>query len=231
MIRKIYQSLVGGLNYLTLCCRPDIAYSVCVLAQKASAPTMSDLSNARRVLLYLKKTKNYGINFSRSSLHDVQLKIYVDSSFANGPNRRSINGYIILVNDNVIHWKTKISPMVYQSTTEAEFVAVALMLKDVEWVHNILSEIGINISLSVVFCDNQGAIKIFRASSSTARTKHLDYRLQYIKDLFNQGKYTLKYVTSEDNIADIFTKPLGRLHFNKVLNKIMTNLSNKHSKE
>ena len=220
---KLYQSIIGVLNYLCQCSRPDISYAVCVLAQKAKSPNENDLRRAKRVLLYLKRNCNYGIKFIISDNSNIRLDIYVDSSFANGVNRKSINGYIIFINGNLVHWKTRVSSMVCQSSTEAEFVAVAIAMKDVEWIFNIILELQQKISVACVFVDNQAAIKIFKSHVSTARTKHMDYRLQYVKELF-KTRYELRYVRSEDNIADVFTKGLGKNNFYKCMNKFMVKL-------
>ena len=71
----------------------------------------------------------YGIKFKFISQDEINLEVYVDSSFANGSNRKSINGYIIFINKNLIHWKSRSSAMVCLSSTEAEFVAVAMSLE------------------------------------------------------------------------------------------------------
>ena len=208
------------INYLVQCSRPDGAYSACVLAQKAKCPTKNDLKRALRVLIYFKSNSMYGIEYNLCKTSDIYLEVYVDSSFANGSNRKSINGYIIFINKNLLHWKSRTSAMVCQSSTEAEFVAVAMAMKDVEWIFNMLLELKQRIVVACVYCDNEAAIKIFKSHVSTARTKHMDYRLQYVKELFS-NRYELRYVRTEDNIADMFTKSLGKNNFYKMLNKVM----------
>ena len=89
------------------------------------------------------------------------MKIFVDSSFANGPQQRSVYGYAIKVDEVLIHWRSGVTPMVCLSTTEADFVAIALALKDVEWIYFLLQEANMHVEVAVIFCDNQGAIKIF----------------------------------------------------------------------
>lgn len=217
---------MGVINYLIQCSRPDGAYSGCVLAQKAKSPTKKDLKRALRVLIYFKTNYMYGILYIVCDTSDINLEVYVDSSFANGSNRKSINGYIIFINKNLVHWKSRSSAMVCQSSTEAEFVAVAMAMKDVEWIFNMLLELRQKILVACVYSDNEAAIKIFKSHVSTARTKHMDYRLQYVKELFSQ-RYELRHVRSEDNIADMFTKSLGRNNFYKQLNKVMTKFKHK----
>ena len=218
---KKFQTLVGSLNYLTTCSRPDIAYSVCMLAQKASKPSVKDLERGKRCLMYLKKTLDYSIRYNRSDQNRYQLKVFVDSSFANNSDRRSVHGFAIFLDNHLIHWKTKVSPMVCLSTTEAEFVAVALTMKEVQWISSILLELRLKLAVVCVYCDNQGAVKIFQSEQTTARTKHLDIRLQYVKELFRTKSYSIRYIKTEDNLADLFTKPLNRLDFNRLLARMM----------
>ena len=218
---KNYQAIVGSLNYLSTCSRPDIAYAVCVLSQRAANPTKRSMKLAERCLIYLNKTKHYSIRYQYKKEPSKELKVFVDSSFANAEKRRSIQGFAIFLDDKLLHWKSKVSPMVCTSTTEAEFVAAALTMKDVLWIESMLEEIGYDLKLTCVYCDNQGAVKIFQSESSTARTKHLDIRLQFIKETFKKDHRSLRYVKSEDNLADVFTKALGRLNFQRLVHSLM----------
>ena len=230
---KSYQAKVGLLNYLSVCSRPDITFAVCLLSQKASNPNKQDVGRVDRCLLYLKKMKTLCLKFSsiNSKSSSCTLKVFVDSSFANGPSRRSIHGFVIILDDNLIHWRTKISPMVCLSTTEAEFVAVAMTLKEVEWIHKILHELKVELRFTVIFTDNQGAIRVFESQTSTARTKHLDLRLQFTKQILQKKQYILRYVRSDENLADLFTKELARLNFQKLVSQLMMNFPFSTTKE
>ena len=63
----------------------------------------------------------------------------------------------------------------------------------------------------MLFCDNQGAIKIVQSRSDTARSKHIDIKLQTMKDAVLEGVIKVCCVQSSDNVADLFTKSLGSL--------------------
>ena len=135
------------------------------------------------------------------------------SSFANGSNRTSIYGFVIYVNEQVLHYKYKVQPLVIQSSTNAEFVAMALTIKEVKWILQVLEELQVLVDTSLLFCDNQGAIKIVQNRSATARSKHIDITLQSMKYSVLEGVIKVRYVQSSDNVADLFTKSLGRLQF------------------
>ena len=133
----------------------------------------------------------------------------MDASYASGSNRRSVYGFVIFLNKAVIHFKTKQQSLVTLSSTEAEFVALVLGIKGLKWIYQMIEEIGLPIKLAVVFCDNQGALKILKNEASTARTKHIDVRLQFLKEQVRNGLIETRYVQTNDQIADLFTKPLG----------------------
>ena len=111
--------------------------------------------------------------------------------------------------------------MIAQSSCETEFIAIAFALKEVLWIEELLNEIGVLYNTSVIFCDNLGAVKIAENQGSSGRTKHISIGLELIKQKVNEGKIIVQYIKGTNNIADVFTKPLGRLNFTRLINKIM----------
>ena len=220
--RRLYQSVIGTLNYITCCTRPDVAFAVNLLARRMQSPTYADLKRAKRVLVYLRDTKTKGIMIDKVDKNKkVQIKTFVDASLGNGSNRKSIFGYVIMLEENILSFKSKKQEIVAQSTCEAEYIALAYGIKETLWIEHILTEVGIGFKVSTVYCDNAGAIKVVHKQIATGRTRHLDLRLQMIKDLVVKGEIKVKYVKSELNVADIFTKPLGRMLFSKIADAIM----------
>ena len=130
-------------------------------------------------------------------------------------------GYVVFLNNQPVIWKSKLNPTVSLSSTEAEFVAVALSARDIQWLYHILLELGFIIRTSVIFCDNQGVLKIFKSESSAGKTRHVDIKLQYVKKLILTGQHIIRFVVSGDNVADVFTKPLHRLHFQKLISTML----------
>ena len=215
--KKLYQSLLGVPNYICNSTRPDVAFAVNFLATKASAPTVADLRRAKRCLVYLRDTRHLQLRYPEL-LSEFSLELYVDASYASGSNRRSVYGFVIFRNKAVIHFKTKQQSLVTLSITEAEFVALVLAIKELKWIYQMIEEIGLPIKLAVVFCDNQGALKILKNEASTARTEYIDVRLQFLKEQVREELLETFYVQINGQIADLFTKPLGRLAFDKLRN-------------
>ena len=81
----------------------------------------------------------------------------------------------------------------------------------------------VTLATSVVYCENQGALMILSNNSSTRRTKHFDTKLQLAKEQFGDKKFIARYVETSDQIADIFTKPLNRLAFEKLRHELLQN--------
>lgn len=100
--------------------------------------------------------------------------------------------------------------MVALSTTEAEYIALSKAVQQAKWVHSFLSEIGHEIPLPFhIYCDNQGAIAISENPKFHSRVKHIDIRFHFLRDAVEKGDVSIQYVPSEDNPADVLTKPLG----------------------
>ncbi len=134
----MYQSLIGTLNYVTNTTRPDIAFSVNLLARRTQNATIADLKRAKRVLTYLRDTSEMGITmFKRNHIGKAEVQVFVDSSYANGEGRRSIFGYVIVMDGNIICYKSKLEPIVAQSSCEAEYIALTFSIKELLWIENV----------------------------------------------------------------------------------------------
>uniref|UniRef100_A0A1S4AGJ5 Uncharacterized mitochondrial protein AtMg00810-like n=1 Tax=Nicotiana tabacum TaxID=4097 RepID=A0A1S4AGJ5_TOBAC len=114
-----YRKLVGKLNFLTNT-RLDIAYSVQLLSQFMQAPRDTHLTAAFHLFIYLMKDPTLGIFFSNNV--DCSISAYCDSDWAACPDsKRSVTGYIVLVGDNLISWKSKKQETISLSSVEAEY--------------------------------------------------------------------------------------------------------------
>ena len=124
----------------------------------------------------------------------------------------------------LLHWRSKTTATVCLSTTEAEFIAAAMAIRDLDWIYMMIQELNVDVLTAVIYCDNQGAVRIFTSETSTSRTRHLDVRLQFTKQHILSGKYEIRYITSDDNVADCFTKALYRLSFERLVNRLLVSL-------
>ena len=209
---KLYQSLVGALLYANQRTRPEISYSINQLSKYGQNPSYTHLKYGKRVLQYLKGSKEYGLLFKKKA-DKLNIKFYVDSEFGRHSEGKSIYGFVGLINDVPFTWKTKQLARPSLSSTESEFKAISESFKHIMFVNNVLTFIGINYNKIEVFNDNQGAIKIAKNNLSAKRTRHIQLRHFHVKDVLERDDVKLEFVKGDLNLADTFTKSLGRKKF------------------
>ena len=221
--QKQYQSAVGSLMYLAVSTRPDISYSVGSLARFNSKPTKEHWVALKRVLRYLKGTKDLGILYSKAE-KDSCIG-YTDADWAGDQDdRRSISGYVFLLSGGAISWKSQ-KRCVALSTAEAEYVAMSTATQEAIWLRQLIAEITSSEETPIlVYEDNQSAIAIARNPQFHGRTKHIDIRHHYVREEISKGTVTIQYCPSCDMAADILTKGLGSDSFSKL--RLKTSLTN-----
>ncbi|KAE8666843.1 hypothetical protein F3Y22_tig00112490pilonHSYRG00048 [Hibiscus syriacus] len=202
-----FKSLVGSLRYLT-CTRPDILHAVGLVSRYMESPTTTHFKAAKRILRYLKGTIDFGLFYSVSN--DYKLVGYSDSDWGGDiDNRRSTTGFVFFMGDIAFTWISKKQPIVTLSTCEAEYVAATSCVCHAIWLRNLLKEIGLIQEEPTKVCvDNKSAIALAKNPVFHDRTKHIDIRYHYIRECVARKDVEVEYVKSQDQVADIFTKPL-----------------------
>ncbi|KAG7544127.1 GAG-pre-integrase domain [Arabidopsis thaliana x Arabidopsis arenosa] len=203
----LYKQLIGSLMYITST-RPDLMYVVCLLSRYMADPYDQHLQAAKRVLRYIKGTLGFGVFYKRGVVGD--LTVYTDSDYAGDiDDRRSTSGYAFLLGGGAVAWASKKQPVVTLSTTEAEFVAAAYCACQCVWMRRILEEFGLEQSGSTtIMCDNSSAIKLSKNPVLHGRSKHIDVRFHFLRDLTKDGVVKLVHCGTNEQVADILTKPL-----------------------
>jgi hypothetical protein len=219
-----YMSLVGGLLWLAGRSRPDIGYIVGVLCRASARPTLAHWQAASRVVKYLKGTRQLALTFSKdgpatlfrgSHAHDYNSKELVlgftDSDYAGDKvTRRSTSAYAFL-RHGLIAWSSKLQDLVTLSSMEAELVSSCNATKYTAYLKQLMRELGIE-DFEVptpMFGDNQSSIAwANRDDMVSKRSKHIDVRYHYTRDAIQNGLITFSYVNTNNNVADILTKPL-----------------------
>ena len=218
-----YRSLIGNLLYLAICTRPDIIYAVSKAARKSKEPNLEDWDNVIRILIYLKGTINYGINFSRNP----DVKAFVDADYAGDlETRRSTTGFLITIGNTPTSWCSKLQHCISTSTAEAEYYSLSECSKHCIWYMNLLNELRMNIKNIEIYIDNKAAIYNAKNQSINPKTKHMDIRVHYIRELVKENKIKLNYIKSQNNLADGFTKYLNNSLMDKFRNSILTSINN-----
>jgi hypothetical protein len=219
---RLYQSIIGSCMYLVTCTRPDLAYPVSYLSQFLAAPSKSHLTAAKRLLWYIKGTKDLKLSFPRSDASEITLEGYSDSDYGNClDTRQSISGNLFRLNNSTICWRSKKQKSVATSTCEAEYMALALATKQWIWLTNALEELNVPVTNAAMFCDNKAAIDIAYNHKIGDRSKHIDIAYHLVHENVESGRISLLQVESAENLADICTKGLPQVTLRKLRTAIM----------
>ncbi|CAB1100018.1 unnamed protein product [Ectocarpus sp. CCAP 1310/34] len=188
----------------------DVSFAVRAVARHAHAPAKRHWDAVQKILGYLKGTRDLGITYQRGS--GLGLAVYVDASYADTEDRRSVSGLVTTVGGTVVSHGRKTQSIVSLSSTEAEYIAAGEGVKEALFVRAVLSFVAPETSGSSirVLEDNQGAIALVQNPLSSGRTKHIDVRFHFIRGLFGSGDISVKLVPTTEQHADLLTKALSR---------------------
>jgi hypothetical protein len=206
---KEYKQIVGSLMYL-LATRPDLTYSVCLVARFMDRPTEMHMVAIKRIMRYLKGTLTHRILYKHKPDRKFELIGWTDSDYAGDLNdRKSTSGYVFMLGTGAVSWSSKKQPIVTLSTTEAEYVAAAACACQCVWMRSVLKHLQVEQGEgTTILCDNSSSIKLSKNPVMHGRCKHIDARFHFLRDLVKDGTVELMYCKSEDQIADLMTKPL-----------------------
>jgi hypothetical protein len=215
-----YQQIVGSLMYLMLGTRPDIAAAVGIVSQFTSDPTREHLKATKHILRYLKGSMDLSLCYDGNN--EPNLQGYSDADWGNDPNsRRSISGYIYMLNAGAISWSSKRQPTVALSSTEAEYMALTHATKEAIWLRTLLKELDVSTDEpTTIHEDNQSTIKLAKNPTHHARTKHIDIRHHFIREKLESNEIAISHLSTDLMIADALTKALPRVTFSKHTNKM-----------
>lgn len=204
-----YQEAIGSLLYLSQGMRPDICYIVNKLSSFNNKPELQHWLAVKRVLRYIKGTRDYKLIFNQNK--EERVFGYCDSDWASDTNgRRSCSGYIFLFQGASISWYSKRQSTVALSTMEAEYMSLATATQEAMWLRNLERELHFNVTdaPTVINCDNQSAIKFAGNDSYCARSKHIDIRFHFVREKINNNEIKLSYIGTQDMVADVLTKAI-----------------------
>ena len=212
---NIYRQIVGKLMYAMVGSRPDIAHALSLLGRYAAAPNTYHLGLAKRVLAYVKHTINYRLHYCRDSSGITPvLHGYVDSDYANSEDRKSTTGFCYYYGSCLFDWCSKKQSVTATSTTVAEYIALYEATTQAIAHRITLNDLQLTqTEATVIREDNQTAIKLADDEATHKRTKHIDVKYHYSKEQRELGNIKIVYISTLENVADMFTKQLDRDKF------------------
>jgi hypothetical protein len=209
--QKAYRSMIGSLLYLCAS-RLDIMLSVCMCARVQSNPKECHLVAVKRILRYLVSTPCFGIWYPKGSTFD--LIGYSDSDCAGCKvDRKSTSGTCQFLGRSLVSWSSKKQTFVALSPAEAEYVAAGQCCVQLLWMRQTLRDFGYNLSKVPLLCDNESAILLANNPVEHNRSKHIDICHHFLRDHQQRGDINIYHISTENQLADIFTKPLDEKRF------------------
>ena len=223
-MRQEFRSLIGSIGFASIAVRWDIAYSVSVLSRYLMKPNKKVIEAAKRVVQYLVATRDFYIRWTTDEnvIPKEMLNVLwgaVDASYASDViTRRSHGGFLVFMNGGVVSWKSGLQKMVTLSSCESEFVALCSAVLELRYLRQLVEELGFpQENPSLLWEDNKAAIIIASGeSSSSGRAKHVDVRFKHVAESIQEGVVRVRYIPTKWNYADIMTKPLGRIEFERI---------------
>lgn len=218
---KEMREAIGALLYLSRIARPDIACIISQLARFQTDPGPEHLSAIKRVLRYLKGTKDYYLFFPAKQ--ELRLHGYSDSDYAGDTaTRRSTGGFVFFLNNTPISWRSKLQASVAISSTESEYVALSDATQEALYLRALLNEFKISVNEpTIIYEDNQAAIAIANRAQYHGRLKHLGVRTKFIREQVQERQVKVIYCDTNNMIADIMTKPLARPTFQRLVKQLL----------
>lgn len=214
-----YPKLIGKLIYLTIT-RPDISFAIQSLSKFMHAPRKSHVKLSFRVLKYLKSSPGQGISVVKTV--NNSLVGFVDADWGRCfSTRRSITGFCLFLGETLVSSKSKKQPTVSRSSTESEYRALAVVTCEVLWIVKLLIDLHVKCEFPVgLYCDNNSAIQLTLNPVFHERTKHIEIDVHFVRDKVMEGVVRVEKVGTNDQTADIFTKPLKGSRHNFLCSKL-----------
>lgn len=164
------------------------------------------------MLRYLRGSTKVKLSFTNEGKFLV--KGYCDADYgADLDKRRSVTGMVFTVGGNAVSWRSSLQKSIALSTTEAEWIALGEAAREAMWLRGFINEMGFEQDLVEIYCDSQSAIALSRNPVHHEKTKHVDVKYNFVRELVSEKIIDVVKIATQYNPADIFTKvlPVGKM--------------------
>lgn len=211
-----YRELIGCLTYATLTTRPDLCAATNYFSRFQSCYNEQHFAYAKRILRYIQGTVDLKLVYKKNENAETLIG-YADADWAGDKeDRKSTSGYVFQLFGNTISWASRKQATVALSSTEAEYVALTECVCEAKWIMSLLDELDVKYKSPItLFEDNQSCIRVAEEPRDHKRMKHIDVKYNFIRMAIADGEVKLLYKQSSEQTADIMTKGLGRILFEK----------------
>lgn len=220
-----YREAVGSLLYLSTKTRPDISFAVNYESRRLQNPTDRDVNYVKRTMRYLRKHNDLAIHYSKTNSDEFVLTAYSDSDYAGDPDScKSTSGYVICLNGGPVSWSSQAQRIVSCSSTESEYISAAQCCKEFIFLKYLIEELtGKTVTVNL-FVDNKSTICLIKTDTFKHRTKHIQVRYHFIRQMYQERIFELFHIPSAENLADLLTKDLQRPKLVPLVEKLLVKL-------
>ena len=209
MSKISYANIVGFIMYTMVCTRPNLSHAISVVSRLMADPCRENWFTLKWLLRYVKEIVNKGLVFGNDSgpvdCSDV-VTGFVDSNFVGClDNRKSLTSYVFTTYGTTISWKATLQKVVALSTTGAEYMALFKAVEEALWLLVLVNELKLRQQQIIVFYDNQWALQLSKNQVFRERTKHIDVKIHFIREIVASGSVLVEKVSTEENPSDMIT--------------------------
>lgn len=214
---KWYRSVCGGISYLALGTRPDVAAAVSILSEGQAGPTENHISAAKKLLRYLRGVSQFELRINVVPIEKgsrIEICCHYDANFA---CERARSGCVLFIDGSITHWISKRQKCITLSTAESELVSCAQAVRELVGLKNFLtSTFGLTGHGDLTFRwrllgDNAATTLISKSEASVRRVRHLALSDLYCREVIHSEKVEVGWVESSKNGSDCLTKILHHL--------------------
>jgi hypothetical protein len=210
--------------------KPDICFAVNTLSQYLVEPRRVHLVAAKHVMRYLKGTLDFGLCYNED--HGFILIGYTDSDWAGSVfDIKSTLGCCFSLGSAMTSWQSRKQSRIALSTAEAEYIAACSASCEAIWLQKLLIDLfDLEMEETMILCDNQSCIKMKESPVFHDKSKHIVIWYHYIRNMVQRGAIRLQYVGTDQQVADVLTKPLSCVkfeHFRDMLGIVRKDLPRK----
>jgi hypothetical protein len=215
----LYRQIIGSLMYLTNT-KPDICFAVNTLSQFLVEPRRVHLVVAKHVMRYLKGTLDCGLSYNGD--RDFRLSGYTDSDWVGSvSDRKSTSGCCFSMGSAMISWQSRKQSSIALSMAEAEYIVACSASCEAIWLRKLLTGLfDLEMEATAILCDNQSCIKMIENPVFHDKSKHIEIRYHYIHDMVQRGAIKLRYISTDEQVANVLTKPLSHVKFEHFQDKL-----------
>ena len=191
-----------------------------LLSQYLVEPRCVQLVDKKHVMRNLKGTLDFGLSYNGD--HDFRPSGYTDSDWVRSvPDKKSTSGCCFSLGSAMISWQSRKQSSIALITVEAKYIVACSASCEAIWLQKLLTGLfDLEMEATVILCDNQGCIKMTENPVFHDKSKHIEIRYHYIRDMVQRGAIKLQYVGTDEQVACVLTKLLSRVNFEYFREKI-----------